>query len=103
MPQRKTYLVHLIVDDAVIDKGTTPNLRHALRGAYEALQGVPGGEATVRAGGDLVFYLATDGAGQMKEVEYWQKRVYYPGIPYAHPEVRHLNPQWAGWPQRSEA
>src|SRR5690606_29647594 len=82
--------VNLIVDDHVIDAGHTTNCKHAVRGAYESLAGIPQAEVCVRANGRYVFWLHTNFRGEIDEIESHFRR---------DSVVLPLNPNWERWPQ----
>ena len=84
------YQVNLIVDGNVIDAGHATNCKHAIRGAYKTLAGIPQAEICVRANGRFVFWLHTNFRGEIDEIESHFRR---------DSVVLPLNPKWSRWPQ----
>jgi hypothetical protein len=84
------FQVNLVVDGAVIDAGHTENCKHAIRGGYTTIAGIPQAEVCIRRNGRFVFWFHTNFRGEIDEIESHFRR---DGV------VVSMNPSWERWPQ----
>jgi hypothetical protein len=63
------FQVNLVVDGEVIDAGHTTNCKHAIRGGYTTIAGIPQAEVCIRRNGEFVFWLHTNFRGEIDEIE----------------------------------